>query len=83
MAADRHSTIGAGLLNGGPVSLIYGFLLTFLGTMALCLSLAEMASMAPVSSAQYHFVAILAPKRGFAFLSLTAGMSGCIPAWYR
>ena len=44
--------------------------------MALCLSLAEMASIAPVSSAQYHFVAILAPARASRFLSWIAGMMG-------
>lgn len=43
--AFNLSTFQAGLVNGGPASLVYGFLLTFLGTLALSFSLAEMASM--------------------------------------
>ena len=39
------STFQAGLVNGGPSSLVYGFLLAFVGTLALSVSLAEMASM--------------------------------------
>jgi len=35
----------AGLYNGGPVSLVYGFILAFFGTLSLAASLAEMASM--------------------------------------
>ena len=67
------STIGAGFLNGGPVSLIYGFLLSWTGTLALCLSLAEMASIAPISSAQYHFVAMLTPPGASKLLSWLSG----------
>lgn len=32
-------------MNGGPVSLIYGFILCFLGTLATAASLGELASM--------------------------------------
>ena len=39
----------------------------------LCLSLAEMASMAPVSSAQYYFVAMLTNASGSRLLSWIAG----------
>nr|AUW31329.1 putative choline transport protein [Cladonia uncialis subsp. uncialis] len=67
------TTIGAGFLNGGPVSLIYGFLLSWTGTLALCLSLAEMASIAPISSAQYHFVAMLTPPGASKLLSWLSG----------
>ena len=69
------STIGAGFLNGGPVSLIYGFFLSWTGTLALCLSLAEMASIAPISSAQYHFVAMLTPPGASKLLSWLSGMA--------
>lgn len=39
------SVFGGGLVAGGPVSLVYGYILVFFGTMLTCLSLAEMASM--------------------------------------
>ena len=43
----------AGLLNGGPTSLVWGMLLSWTGTMALAASLGEMASMNPTVGAQY------------------------------
>lgn len=71
-------TIGAGFLNGGPVALIYGFFLSWTGAFAICLSLAEMASMAPVASAQYHFVAMLTPPGASKLLSWVSGKT-CHP----
>jgi hypothetical protein len=38
-------TLGAGLLNGGPTALVWGLLLSTIGSIAIALSLAEMASM--------------------------------------
>ena len=43
----------AGLLNGGPTSLVWGMLLSWIGTTAVAASLAEMASMNPSVGAQY------------------------------
>jgi len=46
--ASWESTAGgfqAGLLNGGPVALVYGMILAILGSSALAASLGEMASM--------------------------------------
>ena len=42
----------AGLLNGGPTSLVWGMLLSWVGTTAVAASLAEMASMNPSVGAQ-------------------------------
>lgn len=39
------STFQSGLINGGPSVLIYGLFLSWLGSLAVCASLAEMASM--------------------------------------
>jgi amino acid permease len=38
-------SISAGLLNGGNVALVYGYILVFFGTLATAYSLAELASM--------------------------------------
>ena len=67
-------TATAAFTNGGPVSLIWGFFLAWTGTLMLCLSLAEMASMAPVSSAQYYFVAMLSNDSSSKLLSWIAGL---------
>ena len=42
----------AGLLNGGPTSLVWGMLLSWVGTTAVAASLAEMASINPSVGAQ-------------------------------
>lgn len=69
-----------GLANGGPVSLVYGFLLCFAGTLATCASLAEMASMSPTSGGQYHWVAQLAPQRWSIILGWYTGWVSVL-AW--
>ena len=42
----------AGLLNGGPTSLVWGMLMSWIGTTAVAASLAEMASINPTVGAQ-------------------------------
>lgn len=72
--------IQAGLVNGGPVSLVYGFILCFLGTLATAASLGELASMAPTSGGQYHWVYILAPASANIWLSYITGWVSVL-AW--
>ncbi|MCJ1389919.1 hypothetical protein MMC18_002776 [Xylographa bjoerkii] len=61
------------LVNGGPPTLVYGFIFCFFGSLATASSLAEMVSMAPTSGGQYHWVAILAPPKYSKFLSWITG----------
>jgi len=61
------------MLNGGPVTLVYGFIYAFLGALATASSLAEMASMYPTSGGQYHWAAMLAPRGQKAFVSWFCG----------
>ncbi|EXJ63122.1 hypothetical protein A1O7_03567 [Cladophialophora yegresii CBS 114405] len=65
--------MAAGLLSGGPVSLVYGFILAFTGTIATALSLSEAASMIPSAGGQYHYVAELSPSSIARPLSWAAG----------
>ncbi|RYP69017.1 hypothetical protein DL771_006343 [Monosporascus sp. 5C6A] len=51
----------AGLENGGPSGIIYGFLIIWLGTLSVFATLSELVSMAPTSGGQYHWVSMLAP----------------------
>ncbi|KAL9014068.1 MAG: hypothetical protein Q9173_001277 [Seirophora scorigena] len=62
-----------GLANGGPAGLVYGYLLAWLGTLAVFTTIAELASMAPTSSGQCHWVAMLAPPSCRKFLSYLSG----------
>ncbi|KAL2867846.1 putative amino acid permease [Aspergillus lucknowensis] len=70
----------AGLLNGGPVVLIYGLMLAIIGSLSMALSLAELASITPVAGAQYHWTYELAP---FAprFLSFMQGWITMVSWW--
>lgn len=61
------------MLNGGPPTLVYGFIYAILGALSTAASLAEMASMYPTSGGQYHWTAMLAPQRQKAFLSWFCG----------
>ncbi|RTE85178.1 hypothetical protein BHE90_000340 [Fusarium euwallaceae] len=57
------STMVSGLVSGGPVSLVYGAIAAFVGSLCSALSLAELASSHATAGGQYHFVAKLCPKR--------------------
>ena len=66
-------TFQAGLVNGGPVNLFWGLIFSWLGSMAIAASLAEMCSMMPTAGAQYHWSAGFAPVRFAATFSWAAG----------
>lgn len=48
--------ITPGLVDGGRPALVYSVLWNFIGFGPIYLSMAEMASMAPIAGAQYHWV---------------------------
>lgn len=56
------SALGVSMTAGGPVSVVYGLLFTFSGTLACAASVAEMASISPISGAQYHWSYLFAPE---------------------
>ena len=51
------------LLQGGPVTLIYGTIIITIIYFCISLVLAELASVYPTAGGQYHFSSVLAPKR--------------------
>ncbi|KAF2817414.1 amino acid transporter [Mytilinidion resinicola] len=73
----KGSSLGTGLYAGGPVTLVWGLFFTGSGTLALACSIAEMASMCPISGAQYHWTYMFAPKKWKATItSLTYIIAG-------
>jgi choline transport protein len=50
------------LLQGGPVTLVYGTLVISVIYLCISLVLAELASVYPTAGGQYHFTSILAPQ---------------------
>jgi amino acid transporter len=63
----------AGLTNGGAAGLFWSYIWTFCGFVPVVISLAEMASMAPTSGGQYHWVSEFAPRKHQKFLSYMSG----------
>ncbi|RMY59087.1 hypothetical protein D0863_12058 [Hortaea werneckii] len=61
------------LINGGLAGSVWVFFVTWACTGTLVGSLAEMASMAPTSGGQYHWVSEFAPKSQQHFLSFLVG----------
>ncbi|KAI9803960.1 MAG: hypothetical protein M1833_000241 [Piccolia ochrophora] len=62
-----------GLIDGGFAGLIWVYLGTFCGFFAVVCSMAEMASIAPTSGGQYHWVSEFAPRSMQRFLSYMVG----------
>ncbi|KAL2204516.1 amino acid permease, partial [Sarocladium strictum] len=58
------AVVAQALAGGGAPCLFYNFVLTFICTVALALSMAEIASIYPTAGGQYHWVAALHPARG-------------------
>lgn len=67
------SGFSAALRNGGPASLVWGLMFSITGTLALALSLAEMASICPIAGAQYHWTALFAPPKIRPFVTWMQG----------
>lgn len=69
--------MGVGISSGGPVSLIYGLMFTLSGTLACAASIAEMASVCPISGAQFHWTYMFAPKKWRVFITFIQGTCAC------
>jgi choline transport protein len=52
---------------------VYGFLIVWAGNLSVFTTMSELASMAPTSGGQYHWVAMLAPRSAAKFLSYVTG----------
>ncbi|KAJ9653870.1 hypothetical protein H2201_009086, partial [Coniosporium apollinis] len=70
-----------GLLNGGHAGIFWSYIWTALGMSLVVASLAEMASMAPTSGGQYHWVSEFSPPQYQRFLSYMAGWMSTL-SWH-
>ncbi|KAF9529007.1 amino acid/polyamine transporter I [Crepidotus variabilis] len=61
--ASVSSTLSFGLVNGGHVGMVFGWLVPCFFVMFIALSMAELASSMPTSAGLYYFAAKLAPER--------------------
>ncbi|KAH8693565.1 amino acid/polyamine transporter I [Talaromyces proteolyticus] len=69
-----------GLENGGLAGMFWTYVWTFIGFCFVIASLAEMASMAPTTGGQYHWVSEFASPRWQRFLSYVTGWMAVL-AW--
>ncbi|CAG8404822.1 unnamed protein product [Penicillium salamii] len=69
-----------GLQNGGLAGIFWSYVWTFFGFGFIIVSLAEMASMAPTSGGQYHWVSEFSSPRYQKFLSYLTGWMSVL-AW--
>ncbi|KAH6651539.1 amino acid permease-domain-containing protein [Truncatella angustata] len=67
------TVVSAALVSGGPPCLFYNYVLSFLCTLAITCSLAEIASIYPTAGGQYYWVAALSPPSGRRFMSYFTG----------
>ena len=68
------------LSNGGKAGTIYMLLVAICGMFFVCLSMAEMASMAPTAGGQYHWTSEFAPRQYQKILSFSVGFF-CVLGW--
>ena len=69
------------LPSGGPTSVIYGLLTSFIGVMAMALSLAEITHLLPLSGGVYHWTFLLAPPKHALWLSYVTAWLNCAAWW--
>ncbi|KGQ05998.1 putative amino-acid permease PB24D3.02c [Beauveria bassiana D1-5] len=69
-----------GLKDGGRPGVMYSLIWSFFGFVPVYLSMAEMASMAPIAGAQYHWVSEFAPESCQKILSYLTGWTSTL-AW--
>ncbi|ORY18373.1 putative GABA permease [Clohesyomyces aquaticus] len=62
-----------GFQNGGPSGLLYGYIVTWIGTLCIFITLSELASMAPTAGGQYYWCAMLGPRKWRKCLSYVTG----------
>ncbi|KAF7508236.1 hypothetical protein GJ744_009533 [Endocarpon pusillum] len=67
------ASVTGSLTNGGTAGLVWGYTLVVIAFFLVYASLAEMASMAPTSGGQYHWVSEFAPPSCQRYLSYLTG----------
>ncbi|KAM6513953.1 hypothetical protein FALCPG4_015141 [Fusarium falciforme] len=74
------SVATVGLVNGGTAGLIWMFFICWVGFLLVNSSMAEMASMAPTTGGQYHWVSEFVPPQHQKFISYLMGWM-CVLGW--
>ena len=74
-------TLSIGLTDGGPVTILYGWILLTIISICIAASLAEICSAYPTSGGVYYWSAMLANKKWASIASWTTGWVGLVGNW--
>lgn len=74
-------TLSIGLTDGGPVTILYGWILVSIISTCIAASLAEICSVYPTSGGVYYWSAILANERWSPVTSWITGWLGLVGNW--
>lgn len=74
-------SIGTALSLGGPVSLLWGFVFGSIGMCLVASSIAELASIYPTSGGQYHWAAMLSPKKYRVVIGWITAWTSLVTEW--
>jgi amino acid permease (GABA permease) len=74
-------TLSIGLTSGGPVTILYGWILVTIISVCIAASLAEICSAYPTSGGVYYWSAMLANKKWAPIAAWTTGWVGLVGNW--
>jgi amino acid permease (GABA permease) len=77
----ESTTLSIGLINGGPVTIFYGWILLTIISICIAASLAEICSVYPTSGGVYYWSAMLENKKWSPITSWIAGWLDLVGNW--
>ncbi|KAI9636211.1 amino acid/polyamine transporter I [Dioszegia hungarica] len=75
------TTLNIALTDGGPVTILYGWIFVSLVSLGMAASLAEICSVYPTSGGVYYWSAMLSTPKYSAFASYLTGWLGTVGNW--
>ncbi|GHJ84023.1 hypothetical protein NliqN6_0425 [Naganishia liquefaciens] len=75
------TTLNLALTNGGPVTIVWGWIFVSLISVAIAASLGEICSVFPTSGGVYYWAAMLSTPKYSAFASYVNGWLGLVGNW--
>lgn len=75
------TTLNIALTDGGPVTILYGWIFVSLVSLCMAASLAEICSVFPTSGGVYYWAAMLSTPKYAAFSSYLTGWLGTVGNW--
>ncbi|KAH8649538.1 amino acid/polyamine transporter I [Ilyonectria robusta] len=78
--AGVSGSMQSAMLQGGPVTLLYGMIISTSAYLSIACVMGELTSVYPTAGGQYHFASILAPQRYHKLIAYICGLFNLV-AW--